>query len=203
MSLTQTMDCVVIDRISYERMKLESDQFQARTQELERENELLRNELALMKKLNDALENIKFNLDKLVQAVREQFRLAETPFDREITMWQSEYTNIKCMLTQLGLLNTAEQMTNMCTNSTETTTELVFTTDQIWTTSTVANSGVTADNTIDNDSYLCAEEDIDNSLVKSDADLSNNNNNNISVDNKTTKTKQQSKKVKGLFQSEN
>ena len=194
-----SLDCVVIDRVSYDQMKLESDQFQTRTQQLERENELLRNELSLIKKLNDALENIKFNLDKLVQAVREQFSLAETPFDREITMWQSEYSNIKCMLTQLGLFNTDDSLPTMCTtvtNGTESTAELVLTADQIWTANAVANACAqqsTADGTgLDNDSYMCADEDLANSLVKSGDEGET-----LPDGQKSTKTRQQSKKSKG------
>ena len=185
MSLTQTMDCVVIDRISYDSIKLELEQLRQKNQDLDRDNELLRNELTLTKKLTDALDNIKFNLDKLVQAVRDQLTTDETPFDREITIWQSEYNQIKCMLAQLALLNTTDQLTTICaqvSNGDDSPAEIVLTTDQIWT--TADDSGQ------QNENYLCADEELEESVVNSETSSQ-------IMETKKTRTRLKSRKVKG------
>jgi hypothetical protein len=168
------MDCLVVDRLSYERMKLETEQFRARVQELERENDLFRNELQLMKKLCETVEQLRQSQDKCIQCVRQQFRIQETPYDREISVYHTEYASIKSMLAQLGLLNTCHALsaaTNGADASVVTADELVLTTtatvDQLWTTATSGATIVVTDaQHLDNpDSYLCADEDLDTSSL--------------------------------------
>jgi predicted nuclease with TOPRIM domain len=174
------MDCVMIDRLSYERLKLESEQLKLRNQELERDSDLLRNELQLMRKLNDALENIKFNLEKTLQLIREQFNLSETQFEREVIIWQEEYTNIKLMLNQLSILNNSQSSGN----------EVVINENQLWTNS---NHNVINDNNSNNDiqtdSYLNNDQSLEQSLVRDETNVG-----------KAVKKRNTNKRVKGMDQ---
>jgi len=97
------MDCVMIDRLSFERLRDSSEELQARNQELEKENESLKTCNQLMKKLVDSLENIKFNLEKINELMRMKYSIRDSyqPFERDCLIWDEEYCHIKCLLTQL------------------------------------------------------------------------------------------------------
>lgn len=165
------MDCVVIDRVSYERMKDDLDQLGQRNQELTKDNELLRTDLQMVTKLNSALEQVKANLEKWVALVRDRFDVGHTPFDRDVAVWQSEYSRAKAAIAEWAKHQTSDGQTPA---------EIVLTTDQIWTVGE-ANSGQPSD-----DNYLCAEEDIDPTLANCEL-------NSEPVIKKSTKTRLKSK----------
>ncbi len=97
------MDCVMIDRLSFERLRDQSEEYQIRVQELERENESLKNCNQLMHKLIDSLENIKFNLEKVNELMRNQYQIQDSyqPFERDSVIWDEKYCYFKCLLTHL------------------------------------------------------------------------------------------------------
>jgi hypothetical protein len=129
------------------------------------------------------LENIKFNLEKTLQLIREQFNLSETQFEREVIIWQEEYTNIKLMLNQLSILNNSQSSGN----------QVVINDNQLWTNSNhnvINDNNSNNDNDIQTDSYLNNDESLEQSLVRDQTSVG-----------KAVKKRNTNKRVKGMDQS--
>ena len=102
---------VIVEREYFDRLKTEVDSLKLKTIGLEQENATIKNEMQLLKKMCEALENIKYNLEKTLEWIKYEKKnpnqnnsttnsssSTQISFERDLIVWQEEYTNIKMML---------------------------------------------------------------------------------------------------------